>query len=437
MMQYLMIENKGTVSEEKLVYLGLSDSRSDETKIGQFGTGAKHGMLCFLRKGFSVVVYSGKTKIEAITEDMIVDDRIEQKICFKIGTKKHSTNLVLGFGELEWSDSTEMACREFFSNALDASGGTWTALTIKIVEKPRAKEGTTRVFVPLIPEVKEYFNQIDQHFLHVKGLQNKRILNSSENRQPRIFWKGVFVREVSHEGCSLFDYNLSSKIDESRTMDDWSVRQEAVQIVNEDKESIKSILRSLSMGRELWENRFSHYVLETENVFAAADELFKFSDNEKLVLIQDELEREMVVKKGFVPVFLPTGPWFNVLSRHESVKTIIDILSAAEKKGGEPCSVPEGTEELVQSVWENCFVLTEMTDGKDCPKVECFTQTQDNEAVVNGFYILGEDRIHLNRERGITKRTIMEEIAHYVSEKEDNTRDFQDFIFTLLCRFTD
>ena len=148
------------------------------------------------------------------------------------GASKSSTEdlgFVLSYGDKDWTESS-LALREFVSNAIDRSireVGDWSAVKIEIVSESqvRAKAGYTRVFVPLTPEVLEFYNNLGKWFLHFsepeslgKAILPKANRNLGDRKAAVIYRRGVRVREFeSSDTESLFDYNLDNlTIDESR-----------------------------------------------------------------------------------------------------------------------------------------------------------------------------------------------------------------------------
>jgi hypothetical protein len=131
-----------------------------------------------------------------------------------------------------------LALREFVSNAIDRSireHGDWRSVRIEIVDETRvrAKRGHTRVFLPLTPEVLDFYNALGKWFLHFsepESLDKAILLKANRNLGDRkaavIYRRGVRVREFeSLETESLFDYNLNDlTIDEARKASDWDVR---------------------------------------------------------------------------------------------------------------------------------------------------------------------------------------------------------------------
>lgn len=185
-MLYLKIENPGICPLEGFTVLGVSTSRYSNKSgvIGQFGSGNKHSVSVCLRHSLNPVVFCGSLKLEFFTKPQNINDGLEerefQRVCVKYSgkdpeTKKSKTStedlgFVLEYGTQDWTDIS-MALREFVSNAIDRSlreTDSFISVKIEIVseEKVRAKEGFTRVFIPVIPAVQEFYANLGKWFLH-------------------------------------------------------------------------------------------------------------------------------------------------------------------------------------------------------------------------------------------------------------------------------
>lgn len=235
--------------------------------------------------------FAGTLKLEFGTRPQVVSDAQATKQFERVivkyggtdpvtGSSRSSTEdlgFVLDFGRLDWDD-VAMALREFVSNAIDRSireKGDWTSVSVEVVSESqvRAKAGYTRVFVPLTPEVLDFYNKLGRWFLHFSEpeLLGKNILpkanrNLGERRAAVIYRRGVRVREFeSSDTESLFDYNLDDlKIDESRKASDWDVKHHAGKaLANADSKTLAILFdRLLNSDRLAWEFGFDVYALQ-------------------------------------------------------------------------------------------------------------------------------------------------------------------------------
>lgn len=429
-MSYLCIENENEVPVEAFTMLGVSSSRGNAESIGQFGTGSKHGVLSLLRAEIEAYYYSGTTKITPYTEEQYVDNvGCISRVNYKIGTRTEKTSMTLSFGELDWSESIPMALREFISNALDAVDGDWRQISISTVEKPRGKAGKTRVFVAMNREVGKYLSEMKDRFLHCTGKQGLRILPKQELSKCRVYRKGVFVRELPRN--SIFDYNFGEEleIDESRNLNDYAAESAITHAVKRDVEACKKIISTLTSGQtDCIEAGFSSWRLEGSTaILEAWNSLY----DENQVLCSSIVDAQYVEKKGLPYVVIHSGQWFEAL-RAMGVRNSLNVLSTLEQKGGEIHDASEECISTVHSVW-NMLEELEYTFGKPIPEIKQFSSAMD--AGVKCYGYRQGDAIYLADEMCTNKRVILEEIAHYISDCSDETRDFEDWIFALCDKF--
>lgn len=73
-----------------------------------------------------------------------------------------------------------------------------------------------------------------------------------------------------------------------------------------------------------------------------------------------------------------------------------------------------------------------LTEGKPFPKVKCFSAPMSQGCERIGFYRNGT--VFLNLDYDTNEQAALEELAHYITGAEDETRDFQDFAFKAATR---
>ena len=185
---FLLIQNPGVAPVEGFTLLGVSTTRDCGVAgtIGQFGSGAKHAINTLLRAGLKLLIYCGKTRLEFATReetirDGLVTKNIKRVICKLGGTSSKTLDMgwCLDFGAIDWTDLS-MALREFVANAIDRTvrekGDFLPALLsedlrVAIVEDSavRARDGCTRVFVEVNPDVQRFYGELPRRFLHFSG----------------------------------------------------------------------------------------------------------------------------------------------------------------------------------------------------------------------------------------------------------------------------
>lgn len=436
---YLMIENENEAPLESFTVFGASTSRGQEDSIGQFGSGAKFGTLVCMRHNINPIIYSGRDRIQFFSEPMEMGGKTFSRVCYRYGNKVEKTSYTLEFGALDWDDC-KMGLREFVSNAIDGADNDTNKVRIEITyNEPRAKRGKTRVFIPLVPDVQEFYRTLSDRFLHFNrtrgGGKVYGVLNKVEDGPANIFLKGVLVRSLKRE--SLFDYNFKNelRIDEARNMSDLSVRYAMEQVLgkSEDKKIINSSLDAIVTGKECEETNFGSYTLESA---VRCNDLWKkqfyatYGENAVIFNDAQSLFAKMGDGKGFKPVFIKSDGWFKAL-KHGGIKTIIDVLDDVNDKGHIVKAACDTTMETAKRVW-GWLVDLELNKSKTMPEVYNFTEHMNAESTTCGYYKDG--KVYINDDYTSDCQTMLEEFAHYITGSTDNSRDFQDFAFKVATK---
>lgn len=423
-MSHLMIENAGVAPLESFLMLGLSDARGDSAKIGQFGSGAKHGILTCLRSGLEVTIYRGTNKIDFVTVLKNSEIGSYQQVCYRLDNQTlRETNMTLGFGELDWQD-TSMAIREFISNAIDQSNS-WGGIKIEVKDDKRAKSGTTRVFIECNSDVKKYLGEINWRFLHPRGLQDTKIITKIPDN-CRFYRKGVFVREIDEK--SIFDYNASNEmsIDESRNADSYKVRGIASALLTADVQKTKDALVLMAKSDKYYESSFSEWYMDSTNVATAIIELY--GENAYVTSLPAVYAK---TGESHTVILLPNG-WAGS-AIHGGIQSAESLLTKAESMEGIiPTTTKPNTIAVCQQVWES-MLLANMTN-KDMPTIRQFSSNMQLKSQTYGFYETKSKEIWLHDEHATNMKTILEEMCHYASGANDETRDFQDFVLRFASR---
>jgi hypothetical protein len=481
---YLMIQNPGVAPEAAFTLFGASNKKNHEFDnprlIGQFGSGNKHAMLTMLRFQISPIIYAGNLRMEFTTREEFVNDgnredrhdRVQVKYSGKTpeGKSRSATedlSIVLNFGSKDWI-STDFAIREFVSNALDRAedenaykyireNGThgveeyiqnskpWENVTIEIVNSSqvRAKAGFTRIYIPLTQEVFNFYRNLGKWFLHFsepellgKSILKKNNRNLGENSVAVIYRRGVRVREVQNSNVpSLFDYNLENlQLDECRNVDDYRVQSAAgYSIGNAEIDQLKMILLSYSEGNNVWEQGFHfHHMgwLSTQETNDRKEKWKKAFDalfDDKTIFATKDAS-EIAAKKGY-KVLRASEEMIKILDSF-GVPTPISMFSQNDKDGIEICEPTSDVLQVVDWIW-NLVDHYDMKNSRPYPLVQCFTKMMTNDTILLGFYRKGVIHINMDIAKGRSdqlKKTVLEEIAHYVTEADDFTRTFQEFL---------
>jgi len=447
--QWLRISNPQETSPVLVTTWGASLNRNDDKAIGQFGSGAKHGILCFLRAKQGIRVFCGTTQLKFSTKSEKVSETesikkvyVSQSEFGAAGRPKNWTlNVDLSFGHYDWTNK-EMGLREFVSNALDGSEYI-EDVKMEVIDKPEPKgKGWTSVCVPYTRDVQEYHEGIGNHFTQFTIHKHKKVWdNPNPKKNGRVHRAGVFVRET--EKPSMYCYNLSKgvKVDECRNMTDFDCRYHSFRIVEKDKEAIKGIFRALLNGEEVWETTddfcYDVYGRDTKTMWVEA---WKEVAGENCVITLDNIP-EMVLAHAsahcYQVAFVPSQ-WFKSMA-NAGIPTIMNI-KGVNKDGVLECEPTQRMVESVQRVWDWMVILGVDTKGKDAPKVMGFTQDEETlkatQKVLQGFRGRDDQRdtVFINKDYDNDLLVYVEEVGHYVSDYCDCTREFQEFFMEGLLK---
>lgn len=453
--EWLMIENPGTVGIELLTVVGASTNRKYAETIGQFGSGAMHGITLLMRNDIPVRFYSGKNGYtfetsSTTTEDVLgyghaVNEVVMRQIAG--GKKVKPLGFDRDFGSMDWRD-VGFAVREFVSNAVDActvlglyKDGEKPQIKTRWTDKPSGEEGVTRAFIKATPEIREYCKNFRKNFLVFDpdwdpsvGVIPKRVPGSN----VRIYRKGVLVGEFGWK--SLFDYNLNDiAINESRTVLESEARAAcSTALANSSVEVLREWMLALSEGKSLFEtsaldayNIHPGYQDNSDSAKANWSEAFASAFGEKGVVVDSDFASTSVERKGFVPVRIPAS--LRSAFKGGGVKVSEDVLDHFASKNREEVPLTSEQKAEVAAVWD-MLVSLGVTKGKACPAVEGYHNVMEGGSDTDGYY----DRVR--RVVGVSKETLdasvfelgkvlIEEFGHYITGANDESRDFQDWAF--------
>lgn len=425
--RYLRIATLGVCEIEAFTVLGASSARNEEGKIGQFGSGAKHAILCALRAGVGLLIYCGKTRIVPQTQPQRIHGIMQERVQFRIDNRTELSSMTLDFGSLDWTQPVSMMLRELISNALDQVNGEWSKLTLDYVDRPRASKDRTQVFVELTDDVRTYVTDTHKYFLHVSGEQSKKLL-PQKPMPARFYRKGVFVHEIG-DSSAIYSYNCGDElaIDESRNLDTDRVRNYSAQILSADLDATKHVLRLVVEGYEGYEAELSKWYLDYSTVAKACRELY----GEDVTICSDELTHSKGLRKGLNSVRIPRSGWYGA-AEGGGIPTTISKLCKADSEGLTLFPASDTLVENTYLIWDSLEACG-LTGGKDFSSVSLheFESPMNAGTQRNGYYDSIDNAIGIHRDSVDNWQVIIEEIAHFLTGAGDATRDFQDYAFRL------
>lgn len=419
---YLMIMNTGVAPVEAFTVLGVSTARGDASKIGQFGSGSKHGVNILLRNKINPTIFLGCEELKFHCKPSMMGEKNYNHVYYDFRGQSVPTGFALEFGAMDW-DSVSMALREFISNAIDAVGV--DNVVIDIAESPVAIDGATVIYVPLNDEIRKYYDSIRQNFLHFEGKAEVAVIEKNETNNGKIYRKGVFVREVSKP--SMFDYNFddSIKIDESRNMNDYACCTAAANVLGKNPEQLKKYIKSLSGHDKVWEDEFSCWSAGISAVGDAWKEL-----HGDAVACRTDTMAQIVRTKGHKAVVINRN--FDFVGN--IVKSGDDMIGLVNKKNVSEVKPSATMRKTFDKIWLK-LQNSGFTNNKQKPALMGFSQPMMGETTIEGFYDPSNQTCYINVEYAGVISTHLEEIAHYITGANDGDRAFQQFAFSIASRW--
>ena len=435
MKKYILIQNDGEIESNSFELIGASTKRDDDTKIGFFGSGLKYSIAYMMRNNISFKVFSGEKELIFTTVPEKLKDQDFNRIC--INNKPTSYTTTMG---PTWTKDW-FILREIYCNALDESN----CQIIREITDINPVFGKTRIYIELTDSLRKVSKEWDNYFsedrVPIKSLQKvyTSFLSASSSYQPiQIYEKteGVLYRKgirVGIEEGLLYDYGFdSADINEDRTAKKLNALPYAFTNLMAGFNSENYVLSILRSGLE--EHPCSEYrAIETTKV----SQLFS----------QEWIE---LSKNYFLVVAERSGKYSEEISLTKKEVLLVPQLFAKELKKQLP-------EVIITGIGRTLGEL-EMIDVETTPKMNYLLKDvlkSLNEMKYNVFSLISivefDDSIILGSANIETKHiylskklfdmgrrelalTIMEENEHIISGKKDETRAFQNHLFSSWLR---
>jgi len=420
---YLKITNPGICYPEAFTMLGVSTARGNKDKIGQFGSGAKMGILTCLRHHINPVIISGKMRVEFDSISRKMGDKEFKQVVAVIDGERKDLSFSLDYGAIDWN-KIDYAVREFISNARD-QGGCHLSIVDSIEQE---SQDSTSVYVEYIPPVKEYHENISKYFLEPGSFStddSSSQVYDNPNGIMRIYRKGVLCSEVSQD--ALFYYNINNlKIDESRNVNSFVARYQVAWALSKCTDrQFDRLLNAMLKGEACYENTLNAMdILERD----------EFKSNFNKAFYRAFPEYEITTKELYQYCLNKNG---KVIPCDDRTFYILKEcgVEIAKTEGGKIgvengfMPIPTTTEcrRLFNKIW-NKVVKLGLHNNKEKPNLAMYAKPMSHGTQVNGYYDNGT--VYIERNSG-SPNVILEEIGHYVTDAKDCTRDFQDWAFNV------
>lgn len=412
---YLKIENQGVAPVEGFTVFGVSTSRGDESKLGQFGSGAKHAIMQLLRSGISPIIMLGKERLEFYAEPIFVNGQQFNEVRYKFRKETHKLSYTLEFGELDW-DSTAMALREIISNAIDAGG-----YKVSTCELPTFKSDCTTIFIPMTPEIQKYSLNLSTYFLHFVGKEKETLLPKKDKSPPKIYRKGVFVRQLESSHPGLFDYNFGDelKIDECRNLDDTRGYRMIGTLWQNNTQYIKAVLRAFRDNMQFAEMEIPNWMIynhpDLESIYK------EVCGN---AYASNRIAASHLHKQGH-DYCIFSDSYYQEISRIP-IPTYLDVLSACDKRGVVEVPTILSTVTLVNRI---CGIIEKHSmDANKCRPLVGNFRKPHSDIVLQGYCDFQASKVWISADCPTDIPTIVEELAHWYSDSIDLSQGMQSWL---------
>lgn len=331
---YTMIENIGEAPVEAFQIMGVSTTRGSEGTIGMFGSGTKYAVCCLLREGYTVIIYSGLTRIEFSHEDKTINDGLSavtfrQVICTVTSptgeVKATPLNIVLEHGVLDWTD-VRMGFREFFANALDRTyrqRGDYS-IEYRTERVPEGLAGSTRIFISQSRELSAYCEDIDDYFLHFSRRHKLKVIDKHSLSPVRFYKNGVYIGQGDDN--SLYDYNLEGfQLTESRVLNPNGIGHVVAKQYHYDEILTKRLLKHITQAKsDTFESKIHN---EFHCCWQCVRSVWYEMYGLNAVPYNKADDLDVIMRSDKQPIFV-LAPWVSILGSNKI--TVADSIKKAE-----------------------------------------------------------------------------------------------------------
>lgn len=438
-MSHIIIQNQNELPVWGLRLLGLSNK--NEAQIGRFGTGLKESIALLIRRGISLIIYSGTCRIDLQVQE--IDG--QQEICFSLSEKRdrfeagqwYGLGMHPNFGHHDWNDLW-MVFRELLCNGIDEGGLYHDVLS----GEPTGVAGCTRVYLPCVPETLTAYTESLERILLLHPekqplVENQygKVLAKGRHSKLQVFHRGIWVQS-HNDRESIFDYDIPSlRLSESRTADWWSVGYAVGKILSGLNEaSIKVMLPTILENKNVFERAVVEYTREfmgpeERNAYCNA---FTAVYGDAVITNSELFFFERLREQGHRPLVVECEGLFDVL-RKSGVPTYASVLSSEDQEFSKIEEPTSACQERFDTVWGK-FRSLGITGDRAKPPLRMFQQSKAASGYVLGCHRKGICYVNRDCVGSEQERLVhLEEICHYLSDgAQDMTREFQNFIFECL-----
>lgn len=412
-MKHIMIENKGELDVSSLILLGASTKRSDDSKIGFFGSGNKYAIATLIRLGVSFKIFSGEKEITITTTGInFRGQNFEQ-----IHIDGQPTSLTTDMGP-QWEEW--MALREWVSNSLDEGQSNIVTETENIA----GKDGYTRFYIEHSPGISKviddwnlYFTFDREDVVHENN-DGKLFRQSNLDETMVLFRKGIRVY-LADGTQSLYHYDLDHfSINESRIIESlYSAGNRMLEYLNtvDDVKVLRNILKNATTGN-YFESRLSW-----KWGLAILSPAWKKAIGDTVIIVDSVTGyfQDIIVSKKFYVVTADMA--------YQIKNSFPDVaVYGINNEGTQIAHRKVEATKKIEFLLKECLTFLEETQYNINNPIEIveFDRTEVLGLADDGKIFLSSKLFELGKKEIV--RTIVEEQEHLKTGFKDNSRAFQN-----------
>lgn len=435
MKKYILIQNDGEIETNSFELIGASTKRNESGKVGFFGSGLKYSIAYMMRSNIDFRVFSGINELIFTTKEETLRGQSFARICIN-GTPTSYTTTMGPTWKEDW-----FVLREIYCNAIDES----SCQLVKGTENINTSEGKTRIYIELTDSLKSVVDNWDSYFsidkepLFVKdnvytsflGLQD---IGGKRDQSVSVFRKtdGVLFRRgirVYSDKEYAYDYNLEFvDINEDRTSKNASAMGYVFSNLMAqfpDENYVVNVLRTGVEDKPCREYKDIKYN-SVEKGFS--QQWVDFS--RRYLLVSEDSSgkfKDDIIKSKLEVLYLPT--YF--AKKLKKAYPEVAILGIGRALGDVGMTDIDPTPKMNFLLKDTIHNLKEMK--YEIPYDISIVMFDDNDTLgkadIEKKHIYLSDRLFDMGKREIAL-VLMEETEHIYSQQEDETRAFQNHIFS-------
>jgi len=421
---YLKIQSNGEIEQEAFTLIGASSKRNDNTKIGYFGSGLKYSIASLIRNEIHFKIFKGANEI--------IFDKVEKNFrnetYYAISVNGQETSLTTTMGGKDW-DLPFAPIREIYSNAIDEDEDA-------ILEKTNSifgEDGKTTFFIYFNENVRHFHENFNLYFCN----KNKNVLHTNQyataypqtqENDLRLFRKGILCLH-DEKVKALYSYNSNHfDINESRVLSNnygALIQISAFWKKCQNIELIQSMVKSLVGGNAGYYEHNLHFGTYLEDFSVEWKELFndlKCVPAEMVMFCNDnDLKGRLVLPLKLLKPLFEQFPDLDILGLSKNSKGVNFVI---EKN---PSQI------LLDKVIDAISKLNETRYVHRLNNIN-IEYVKFNEKDV--FGLADENKIYLSTKLDTFSvdeiaKVIIEENEHNITGLNDETRGFQNHLFSL------